>query len=444
MQPVKATYRSIWKISYPIIIGLMAQNLMVVIDTAFLGRLGEISLGASAIGGLMFLCLVMLGTGFSAGTQIMIGRRNGEGRYRVIGRIMDHALYFMIALAMVLFLILTFAGPPLLKLFINSEGVLNESIIFLSYRRYGFLFAFINLAFHSFYIGVARTMVLSVSTMILALTNVVLDYGLIFGNLGMPRMGIAGAALATNIAEGVTFLFFIIWTWRSGSIRTFRLFQFFRPHLVLYKRMFRLAVPVMFQFFLSFAAWFVFFMVIEKIGETALAASNITRSVYMLLMIPVWGLSSAASSLVSNVIGQGRPAEVFPLLGKLLTTSVIANLIVVQLLIFFPTQIASFFTSDPQLIQETVGIFRITILALVAFSIGMVTFSALSGTGHTLVALRIEVACIMVYLTTAFILAVGFQAHAPTVWFAEVVYFSLMGIIAFLYLKKGNWMHHQI
>ena len=79
---VSNTYRSIWNISYPIIIGLVAQNLMVVIDTAFLGRLGEVSLGAAAIGGLFYLTLVMFGAGFAIGMQIFSGGRIGVGRQR--------------------------------------------------------------------------------------------------------------------------------------------------------------------------------------------------------------------------------------------------------------------------------------------------------------------------------------------------------------------------
>jgi Na+-driven multidrug efflux pump len=99
MTSTTITYKQIWKIAFPIIIGLVAQNLMVVIDTAFLGRLGEVTLGAAAIGGIFYLCMVMLGTGFAVGTQILIGRRNGEKRHRNIGRIFDHSMYVMVALA---------------------------------------------------------------------------------------------------------------------------------------------------------------------------------------------------------------------------------------------------------------------------------------------------------------------------------------------------------
>ena len=86
------SYRSIWKISYPIFLSLLAQHIIIVVDTAFLGRVGEIELGASAIGGLFYVCLFILGFGFGTGAQILIARRNGEGKYDQIGAYVDHSL----------------------------------------------------------------------------------------------------------------------------------------------------------------------------------------------------------------------------------------------------------------------------------------------------------------------------------------------------------------
>ena len=433
------TYRSIWRISGPIIIGLIAQNLMVVIDTAFLGRLGEVTLGAAAIGGIFYLCLVMLGSGFSIGSQIIIGRRNGSQNLKQIGPVFDHTVYFMIGLASFLFLVLTFAAPSFLEWFLKSDAVLEESLIFLKHRRFGFLFGFLVLAFNAFYIGTTRTNILIASTVLMASLNIFLDYSLIFGNFGMPKMGIAGAAMATNIAEVITFLFLLGWAWKDKSVSTYWLFRFPKPNWLQYRPLLKIAVPVMFQYFFSFSAWFVFFMVIEQIGETALAASNITRSFYMLLMIPVWGLSSATNSLVSNLIGQGKSDEVIPLIRKVLLIGTGISLVVVQVNIFLPEQIAGFFTEESHLIEATVPLLRVISLALIAFSFGMIIFSGLSGTGKTFVALMIEIAAISFYLGTAFFMAIVLNASAPVVWFVEVVYFSLLGLFSLLYLRTNKW-----
>ncbi|MFP4690968.1 MAG: MATE family efflux transporter [Bacteroidales bacterium] len=444
MPEANNTFKSIWKISYPIIMGLTAQNLMIAIDTAFVGRLGEITLGASAIGGVFYLCLVMLGAGFSIGTQILIGRRNGEGKKHQIGHIFDHAIYFLIALAFLLFLFLTYIAPNFLEWFLKSEQVRDESLVFLHYRRFGFLFGFLVLGFNAFYTGITRTRLLILSTSVMAATNIILDYFLIFGHFGLPSMGIAGAALATNIAELITFGFFLYWSHQNRMLYTCRLFVFHRPNWQQYGPLLKVAVPVMFQYFLSFAAWFVFFMVIEQISETALAASNITRSFYMLLMIPVLGLSSATNTIVSNLIGQGRSAEVIPLIRKVLMIALSITIAIIQLNIFMPAQIAGLFTSDLKLVEASIPLLRVTSLALIAFAFGMILFSGLSGTGKTMVALLIEILSITFYLLSAFILAVTLNATAPVVWFVEVIYFTMLGLGSLLYLKTGKWRIYKI
>lgn len=96
------SYRTIWKISFPIFLSLLAQNIIIVVDTAFLGRVGEIELGASAIGGLFYVCLFIVGFGFANGTQILIGRRNGEGKFKEIGSYFDHSLYFLLTIGILI------------------------------------------------------------------------------------------------------------------------------------------------------------------------------------------------------------------------------------------------------------------------------------------------------------------------------------------------------
>lgn len=439
MQKELFTYRTIWRISYPIIIGLIAQNIMLVIDTAFLGRVSDVTLGAGALGGILYLCLVMLGTGFAVGAQIMMGRRNGEGRYRQIGRIFDHGIYFLILLAIFLYLLLSLFSTAFLGLFISSEDVFAETLRFVHMRKYGFLFGFLVLGFNAFYVGIARTKVLSVSTLIMAVVNIVLDYALIFGHWGFPEMGIQGAALATNIAELSTFVFYVIYTLRHRHHRFYRLFRFPKPYAALYKRLFRLASPVMMQYFLSFAAWFTFFLIVEQMGETALAASNITRSIYMLLMIPGWGLSTAVNTLVSNSIGQGRMDQVIPITRKILWISLLGNLVAIQFIIFLADPMIRFYTQSPELIETTHQLLHVVTFALIAFAGGMILLNALSGTGKTLQALHIEIVCIAFYLLSAFFIAVILQGNVQHVWMVEVIYFSLMGLLAFIVLKRGRW-----
>jgi putative MATE family efflux protein len=438
------TFKDIWKISLPIIVGLVAQNLMVVIDTAFLGRVSEITLGAAAIGGVFYLCMVMLGTGFAIGAQIIIGRRNGETNHPAIGNVFDHTQIFLILLALFLWVILHFAAPALLRAFISSPEVLHESIIFINYRKFGLLFGFLVLGFNALYIGSTQTRILTLSTFVMAAVNIFLDYSLIFGNFGLPQMGIAGAALATNIAEFAAFVFYLTWTLIQSNNRRYKLFHFRKPDYLLLGNLLKLSVPVMLQNFISFSAWFIFFLIIEQIGETALAASNIARSIYMVLMIPVWGLGASVSTLVSNTIGRGHMELVMPLIYKVMFIGLAITLLLIQIIIFFPEPVVGFYTNNSLLVQETIPILRVISMALIAFSFGMILFNGLSGTGKTMLALKLEIISIIFYLLTALCIAFFFNASASMVWMVEVLYFIMMGFMAFMALKTSAWRELKI
>jgi len=438
------SYKYIWKVSFPIIVGLVAQNIMVAIDTAFLGRVGEVALGAGALGGLFYLAVIMLGIGFGTGTQILIGRRNGEKDYEQIGKITDHAIYFLLALAVFLFLVIYFLAPDFLRTFVKSKAVYEGTMQFLRYRSWGIFFACINIAFSSFYVGVVKTRILTLSTIVTAVTNAVLDYFLIFGNNGFPEMGIAGAALASSIAELFTSIFFIVRTYYFEDISKFRLFKFSSFDSTLMGRILNLSVPIMLQDFISFAGWFVFFMIIEHLGEHALAVSNICNSIYMLMMIPIWGLCSACNTLVSNLMGKGHIDKVIPVIKKIITISFTCTAIIVFCNIFAPRYIISVYTEDAALIADSVKVLYVISLALLIFSVAIVMLMGVSGTGNTKITFRFELVAMTIYQITAFLLAIVFKLPVQYVWFVECLYFLMMGVMCYFYLRSGKWKHIKI
>lgn len=433
------SYRRIWEISLPIILSLVAQNVVNVTDTAFLGRVGEVELGASAIGGLFYISLFMLGFGFGIGGQILIARRNGERNYREIGKITDNSLYFLMGMGLALFLLIKLFSPVLLRPLIASDAVYQASTDFLQYRIYGIFFAFGNVLLRAFYIGTTSTRVLIYNALIMAGTNVVLGYGLIFGNFGLPEMGIKGAGLASSISEAVSAIYFFTYTYKMVDLKKYNLFNFGRLDWAIVRKTLDISIFVMIQTFISLAAWFVFFMVIEKMGERPLAISNIIRSAYIVLMIPVFAFGSTASTLVSNMLGQGRPEQVIPVIRKISLLNFVLIGSVVAVSAFIPRLLISVYTSDPELISQTVPSFYVIMSALLLFSFSSILFNGVSGTGNTAMALTIEVVTIAVYLILAYVLAVYLKLSIEIVWMSEYVYFLVIGLMSYLYLRSGLW-----
>ena len=158
---------------------LLAQNVINVTDTAFLGHVGEVALGASAMGGLLYICIYTVAFGFSIGSQILIARRNGEQNYRNVGPIMWQGSVFSLMMAAALLVLMYVSARPLIRVLISSDAIFEATYEFFTWRIWGFLFAFLNVMFRALYIGITQTKVLTLSAVVMAVVNVFLDYVLV-------------------------------------------------------------------------------------------------------------------------------------------------------------------------------------------------------------------------------------------------------------------------
>ncbi len=439
MQTGVPSYRKIWQVSFPIILSLLAQNIINVTDTAFLGRVGEVELGASAMAGLFYIAIFMLGFGFSTGTQIMIGRRNGEKAYTQVGKIFDQSNYFFMALGVVLFLLIYFLGGPLLSLMVSSPNIMAASETYLKIRVFGILFAFGNLAFRALLVGVTQTKALSYSAIVMAITNVILDYIFIFGHFGFPAMGIGGAALASVFAELVSFIFFIVYSHLYIDKNKFALFNFPKIDFKAIGKTLEISVYVMAQYFISVATWFSFFAVIEHMGERPLAISNIIRSMYMVLVIPIMGLSTATNTLVSNAIGAGFGDDVLKIINRIVKISLLSVLPIIAFMLAFPKTLVKIYTNSPELIAETIPSVYTISLAIAIFAVAFIVFSGVSGTANTKTALGIELITLVIYLAYVYWAVILREWPVELAWTSEYVYMFFLSLFSYWYIKSDKW-----
>lgn len=430
--------KHILKISYPIFLSLLAQNIIQVIDTAFLGRVGEVELGASALAGIIYIAIFTLGFGYSMGSQILIGRRNGEQQYHLISNIVVQGLLVLIPAAALLIVLMLNVAPNILPLLFQSDQVAGAVNQYLDLRFYGLIFAFINAMLRAFYIGIAGTKILTYNAVVMALTNVLFDYLLIFGNWGLPQMGIAGAALASVISELVSTLFFLIYTFRKVDMEKYG-FKNIRIRLSVVKQVLSISVFMMAQYMLSVFVWMLFFVFIEKLGERPLAISNIVRSFYTILILPAQALGSATNTMVSNTIGAGRHTEVMKLLGRVVKISLSVTAVIIVLVLLFPRLLIQIYTSDAALIAETIPPMYVLLTLLPIFSVGAVFFNAVSGTGNTKAALIFELFTLTFYLSYMWWIIVHLQSSVALCWTSEHIYWVFLLSFSFLYIKYGKW-----
>ncbi|MBE6275664.1 MAG: MATE family efflux transporter [Bacteroides sp.] len=436
--------KEIWNVSYPILLALLAQNIINVTDTAFLGHVGEVELGASAMGGLLYICIFTVAFGFSAGSQIMIARRNGEGRYRDVGPVMMQGCLFLLAMAAVVFGLCRWSMPIIVRMLISSDNIYDATCEFLHWRMFGFFFSFVNVMFRALYVGITRTKVLTINAVVMAMVNVFLDYALIFGQFGFPEMGLKGAAVASVIAEAASTMFCLIYTWFCIDLKKYGMNRWPQPDIVLLGRILSISCFTMVQYFISMATWFVFFMAVERLGERELAIANIVRSIYIVLLIPVQALSTAANTLVSNLIGAGGIGGVMNLMKKIAKVSLAIVAVCVVLMVIFPKLFLSIYTNEATLLAESVSSLYIIGVAMLVAAVANIYFNGISGTGNTQAALWLETATLVVYGVYIFVVGWWVQAPVAVCFTTEILYYSLLLVASLIYLKKAKWQNKKV
>ena len=430
--------KEIWSIALPIMLGNMAQTIINFTDTAFLGRLGVIALGASMLAGLFYFVFTTIATGFAIGIQIIIARRFGEGNHGRIGVIFQHGSIFVLTLGLILFSILYIFSDHLLLWLIDSPNIYDASLEYIKYRQFGIIFVCFNFLYRALYVGISNTKVITYSTIIMAVVNIILDYCLIFGNFGFPEMGIGGAALASFCAEVSAFTFFTIYSYITLRNKDYGMFKLHKLESELMGRILKLATPTMIQKLFSFSVWFIFFILIEKMGETATGISSIVRSVYMILITPCFAFATTTNTVVSRIIGEGHSDQVFSTINKILKNCLLCTIPIMILVAIFPIQIARIYTDDLNLAQLVVPSIYVICFGTIFQGIGNAYFEAVSGTGNTSAALYLEAVILVIYV--AFIWAMThLTTRVELVWTAEILYGALLGILCGIYMKFAKW-----
>jgi putative MATE family efflux protein len=433
------TYKDIWKIAMPLFFGMLAENVVVVTDTAFLARVGELELAASAIAGAFYIVLFVIGAGFGTGAQILMSRRNGEGNFRRIGPIVENSLYFIWVFSAIIVVFGLLFADKILGAIISSETIADASVRFLNIRVFTLFFSLGCVVLSRFFVGIQFTKYVGIGALVVAVSNFVFDYVLIFGKFGFPKMGLEGAALAAVLAEVVGLAFFVIIILRKVDLKKYNLFRFKKPRLTIIRNTFNLAGFTMLQNFTSVVGWFLFFVIIEKTGEKNLAVTNIVRSYYILIISPLWAFGSTVSTLVSNAIGAGQRRYVFQIIRRVI---ILGTGIMTAILLFtlcFPNAIMSLYTTDAVLVEMGLEGLYIVALAGVFGAIAWMLISAVSATGNTDVAFYIDVVTTAIYILSIYVFASLFVDRISLVWLSEIVYSIAFGTASVIYLSTNHW-----
>ncbi len=425
--------------------GNLFQSIISLTDTLFMGRVGEDQLAACGISSMFYIVMSMIGYSMAIGGQILIARRAGSKDIDAIGRISTNLLYILGVLGILFFLFISIGSPFLLGIMFHSESVFNYSIEYLLYRAYGAVPIFLVFALGGFYMGIGETKVIIWSTGTMAIANVLLNYGLIFGRFGLPQLGIKGAGLASMISEVLAFVVVIAHLFYHHYPRQFHFFKKVSPDWQSIRKVGKLSAPIVIQTLTGALGWFIFFVMVENyLGKHDLAVSNVLKILYLFLSIPSRGLATGTNTLVSNILGQKKPSLMRLLMRRtsLASFSITAALIVP--LFLFPVSTLHLLTNDTVIIKDAAQVLPVILIALLLLSVSAILFRGVTGSGAVGIALKIELLIIVVYLIYTWLIIDYLSLPLGWGWTAEWVYWIVLACGSYFYLKRGAWKKLEI
>jgi len=432
--------RQVIRLAYPVVLGMMSFTLLSVVDTAMLGRLGAAPLAAAGIAGVLFFAIVFSIAGIGVGVQTLTARRFGEGSLTECGAVTDTGLL----LACLVGLPLTAASPWLARflapILSNDPAVVSLGETYLHYRFYGSAAMLANWVLRGFFAGIGETKHQMIASIATTLANLVLDYLLIFGRAGFPRMGIAGAAIASSLAIGVGTVYLAWIALSPGHRHRFGLLR--RPIDV--RRwaapIVRLSLPVTGQRTLANGSWLVFFTVVSRIGTVELAATNVIRSVYHLTIMLGVGLGTASAALVGQKLGAKAPDAAERLGWEATKLAALSMGIVGILFLVAPGPILRVYTTDPAVIAA--GRLPLFLLGFVQAFAGaaLVLSQSLQGAGNTRFVMLAELGiCGSLYLPVVYALGLRTRLGLVGAWTGEFLYWTALAAIMGWKFARGDW-----
>lgn len=437
-------YRTILSVAVPLMASSFIQSIVMITDSSFLSRYSTIAFDAAGNGGLIYITLFVALMGMSDGSQILMARRIGEKREDLLAQIFGTTLISNAGIALLLLVGIQLYLPELIRSFTWHSDIAEQEILFLRIRSFGLLFSMIALVANAYFMAMGKTYVILVSAAIIALTNIVLDYGLIFGNMGMPALGISGAAYASMLADGAGMLFLIGALTFSKDRKKHQLFRGLRYNEKSFRSLFKIGSPIMLQLLIALSAWTIFFIWIEQKGEYELTVSQTIRTLYFLAFVPIWGFSATTKTYISQYLGNKSFDDIKRIQRRIQLLTIVFLFGLFHGAIFYPEFLVSLINPEEVYIKGTADVLRFISGSILIYGISMVYFQTISGSGNTRVTFYIETIAVAIYFIAAYLALKVFDWNIYWVWSVEYIYFIVIGFLSIGYLRIFDWKTKSI
>jgi putative MATE family efflux protein len=436
--------RAILLLAVPMVLEMVLESLFGVVDVFWVGKLGANAVATVGLTESMLSLVFAVGMGLSLSTTAMVARRIGEKdpEGAAVAGVQAIALGLFVSLA--LGLPCFFYAPNLLRLMGASPEIVA---IGSGYTRiclggsYAVLLLFLN---NAIFRGAGDAAIAMRLLWVSNIINLALDPCLIFGLGPFPRFGVKGAALATLTGRsiGVAYQFYRL---MKGTERIRILSRQVRLNFEVLMRLLRVSTTGILQFAIAHTSWIGLVRIVSIFGAAALAGYTIGIRIVIFVILPSWGLSNAAATLVGQNLGANRPDRAESAVWRTGLYNVIFLGSVGLVFIFFSEPIIRLFTSDPAVVPLGVACLRIVSYGNLGYAYFMVMMQAFNGAGDTITPTIINFFGFWLFeIPLAWWLAIPLHMRSNGAFFAIAIAESTMAVASAILFKQGRWKKKKI
>lgn len=434
--------RAVFVLAIPMVLEMAGESLFAVCDAFFVARLGAEALAAVGFTEALLELVYAIAVGLGMATTALVARRWGEGHEHAAMVAGVQAMLLGAAVAAVLGLAGGFAAPQLLTLLGASPETVAAGSAYTRWMLGGQLSILLLFVVNAVFRGAGDAGTAMRALWVANGVNLVLDPCLIFGLGPFPELGLQGAAVATNIGRslGVVYGLRQLAT-ASGGLRIRRRDLRLEPRVA--RALVQLSYGGIGQMLVATASWIGLVRILAVFGSVVLAGYVLAIRIVVFVILPSWGLSNAAATLVGQNLGAARPARAERSVFLTGIYNMVFMAVVTAVFLFGAGAIVRRFTDDPAVLPTAADCLRIISYGYVFYAWGMVTMQAFNGAGDTRTPTLINIVCFwMCQIPLAYFLS---RAIGPNgVFWAIAVSYSLSAVVGLALFRRGRWKQRQV
>jgi len=439
-----ALRRAIFLLSVPMVLEMVMESVFAITDIFFVSKLGPDSVATVGLTESVITVVYAIASGLSMATTSMVARRIGEKDRDKAGRVALQSIITGLFISILISIPGILFSADLLRIMGANDTIVNEMSSYTSIMMGGniviMLLFIMNAVLRSSGDAAISMRVLWLGNII----NIVLDPCLIFGLGPFPELGIKGAAIATTTGRSIAVLYQLYLLF-NGRRRVKILREHIRINLKLISQILKISLGGIGQNLIATSSWIGLVRIVSVFGSDALAGYTIAIRIILFALLPSWGISNAAATLVGQNLGAGKPERA----ERAVWVTAVINMILLGgfglLMIIFPATFINFFIEDIAVVQSGIAGLRIISIGFIAYGLGMVLVNAFNGAGDTITPTRVNIIAFwIIEIPLAYLLAIKSGLRENGVFLAIVVAESLMTIIVLLLFRRGRWKLNKV